>query len=49
MARANVMLGVMDGATHDARHEGGYRRIEVITGQRKRRDRSDEEKARIVS
>jgi transposase len=50
MARdyANAMLGVMDKSIHDARHEGGYRRIEVITGWRKRRDWSDEEKARIV-
>lgn len=45
---ANAMLGVMDEAMHEARHEGGYRRIEVITGRRKRRDWSDEEKARIV-
>lgn len=30
---------------HEARDEGGYRRIEVITGRRKRRDWSDEEKA----
>ena len=50
MARdyANAMLGVMDEAMHEARHEGGYRLIEVITGRRKRRDWSDEEKARIV-
>jgi transposase len=45
---ANAMLGVMDEAMHESRHEGGYRRIEVITGRRKRRDWSDEEKARIV-
>ena len=39
---ANVML--------DARQEGGsYRRIEVITGQRRRRRWTAEEKARIVA
>lgn len=45
---ANAMLGVMDEGMHEARHEGKYRRIEVITGRRKRRDWTDEEKARIV-
>jgi transposase len=39
---ANAML--------DARHEGcSYRRIEVITGQRRRRQWTAEEKARIVA
>ena len=39
---ANAML--------DARHEGdSYRRIEVITGQRRRRQWTVEEKARIVA
>src|SRR6476660_5254077 len=44
----------MADATHeamlDARQEGGsYRRIEVITGQRRRRQWTAEEKARIVA
>ncbi len=39
---ANAML--------DARHESdSYRRIEVITGQRQRRQWTSEEKARIVA
>src|ERR1700747_18512 len=39
---ANAML--------DARHEGdSYRRIEVITGQRRRRQWTADEKARIVA
>jgi transposase len=39
---ANTML--------DARHEGdSYRRIEVITGERRRRQWTDEEKVRIVA
>ncbi len=44
----NAMLGVMDEDMHEARHDGRYRRIEVITGRRKRRDWSADEKARIV-
>jgi transposase len=41
----------MLGDTHQHRHlrQGGYQRIEVITGQRRRRHWSEEEKARIVS
>ncbi|WP_246780664.1 hypothetical protein [Rhizobium sp. AQ_MP] len=46
---ADAMLGVMDEAMHEARDEGGYRRIEVITGRRKRRERIEEGKPRIVS
>jgi transposase len=35
---------------HQVRHEAdSYRRVEVITGGRRRRDWSDEEKARIVA
>ncbi|MCW1413806.1 transposase [Rhizobium sp. 1AS11] len=34
---------------HEARHEGKYRRIEVITGRRQRRNWTDEEKARILA
>ena len=35
---------------HQARHvSDSYRRVEVITGGRRRRDWSDEEKARIVA
>lgn len=45
---ANAMFGVMDEGMHEARHEGKYRRIEVITGRRQRRDWTDAEKARIV-
>src|SRR5215468_12355958 len=46
--------GLMADAMHegmlDARQEGGsYRRIEVITGQRRRRQWTAEEKARIVA
>jgi transposase len=34
---------------HQSRHDGvSYRRVEVITGDRRRRSWSDEEKARIV-
>lgn len=43
--RADAMLEVMD----EARHEGRYRRIEVITGRRQRRNWTDEEKARILA
>ncbi|MBM3096381.1 IS66 family insertion sequence element accessory protein TnpB, partial [Ensifer sp. T173] len=43
--RADAMLEVMD----EARHEGKYRRIEVITGRRQRRNWTDEEKARILA
>jgi transposase len=35
---------------HQARHDAdSYRRVEVITGGRRRRDWSEEEKARIVA
>ncbi|OMQ42832.1 transposase [Ensifer sp. 1H6] len=47
--RADAMLGVMDEDMHEARHEGKYRRIEVITGRRQRRNWTDEEKARILA
>ena len=47
--RADAMLEVMDEGMHEARHEGKYRRIEVITGRRQRRNWSDEEKARILA
>jgi transposase len=44
------MAGAMDEAMLDARQEGSsYRRIEVITGQRRRRQWTAEEKARIVA
>jgi transposase len=43
--RADAMLEVMD----EGRHEGKYRRIEVITGRRQRRNWSDEEKVRILA
>ncbi|EPE93609.1 transposase (plasmid) [Rhizobium grahamii CCGE 502] len=33
--RADAMLEVMDEDMHEARHEGKYRRIEVITGRRR--------------
>jgi transposase len=36
-------------AMDEARHEGGYRRIEVITGRRQRRNWTEEEKARILA
>src|SRR5260370_42042885 len=40
----------MANAMHDARQEGGsYRRIELITGERRRRQWTAEEKARIVA
>lgn len=42
---ADAMLEVMD----EARHEGKYRRIEVITGRRQRRNWTDDEKARILA
>ncbi|TCU03565.1 IS66-like element accessory protein TnpA [Rhizobium sullae] len=47
--RADAMLEVMDEGMHEARHEGKYRRIEVITGRRQRRNWTDEEKARILA
>jgi transposase len=47
--RADAMLEVMDEDMHEARHEGKYRRIEVITGRRRRRNWTDEEKARILA
>jgi transposase len=44
------MAEAMHEAMLDARQEGGsYRRIEVITGQRRRRQWTAEEKARIVA
>jgi transposase-like protein len=43
------MLEVMDEGMHEARHEGKYRRIELITGRRQRRNWTDEEKARILA
>jgi hypothetical protein len=43
------MADAMHEAMLDARQEGGsYRRIEVITGQRRRQQWTAEEKARIV-
>jgi transposase len=45
----DAMLEVMDEGMHEARHEGNYRRIEVITGRRQRRNWTDEEKARILA
>jgi len=47
--RAGAMLGVMDEAMDEARHDGVYRRIEVITGRRQRRNWTDEEKAQILA
>ncbi|MFS8115820.1 IS66 family insertion sequence element accessory protein TnpB, partial [Rhizobium jaguaris] len=47
--RADAMLEVMDEGMHEARHEGKYRRIEMITGRRQRRNWTDEEKARILA
>ncbi|MBY3027418.1 transposase [Rhizobium leguminosarum] len=47
--RADAMLEVMDEGMHEARHEGKYRRIEVITGRRQRGNWTDEEKARILA
>src|ERR1700739_1301912 len=45
-----AMADAMHEAMLDAKHEGGsYRRIEVITGQRRRRQWTAEEKARIVA
>src|SRR6267378_585093 len=44
------MADAMHEAMLDARHDGGsYRRIEVITGQRRRRRWTAEEKAGIVA
>ena len=44
------MADAMHEAMLDARQQGGsYRRIEVITGQRRRRQWTAEEKARIVA
>jgi len=43
--RADAMLEAMD----EARHEGVYRRLEVITGRRQRRNWTDEEKAQILA
>src|SRR6266566_8769093 len=44
------MADAMHEAMLDARQDGGsYRRIEVITGQRRRRQWTAEEKARIVA
>jgi transposase len=44
------MTDAMHEAMLDARHEGGsYRRIEVITGQCRRRHWTSDEKARIVA
>jgi len=44
------MADAMHEAMLDARQEGGsYRRIELITGQRRRRQWTAEEKARIVA
>jgi len=40
--RADAMLEVMDEGMHEARHEGKYRRIEVITCRRQRRNWTDE-------
>ncbi|MEF2074548.1 IS66-like element accessory protein TnpA [Consotaella aegiceratis] len=39
----------MDDARLEARNDGGDRRIEVITGDRRRRSWSDEEKDRILA
>ncbi|MGV2184565.1 IS66-like element accessory protein TnpA [Rhizobium rhizogenes] len=47
--RADAMLEIMDEGMHEARHEGNYRRIEVITGRRQRRNWTDEEKGRILA
>src|ERR1700741_5625801 len=45
-----AMADAMHEAMLDPRQEGGsYRRIEVITGQRRRRQWTAEEKARIVA
>lgn len=46
---ADAMLEVMDEGMHEARHEGNYRRLEVITGRRRRRNWTDDEKARILA
>ncbi|MFW8643171.1 IS66 family insertion sequence element accessory protein TnpB [Rhizobium beringeri] len=40
--RADAMLEVMDGGMHEARHEGKYRRIEVITGHAPAAELTDE-------
>ncbi|MCZ7448269.1 IS66-like element accessory protein TnpA [Rhizobium rhizogenes] len=47
--RADAMLEVMDEGMHEARHEGKYRRIEVITGRSQRRNWTYQEKARILA
>jgi transposase len=47
--RADAMLEAMDEGMHEAWHEGKYRRIEVITGRRQRRNWTDEDKARILA
>jgi transposase len=47
--RNDAMLEVMDEDMREARHEGNYRRIEVITGRRQRRNWTDEEKALILA
>ncbi len=47
--RADAMLEVMDEGMHEARPDGNYRRIEVITGRRQRRNWTDEEKGRILA
>lgn len=47
--RADAMLEVMDEGMHEVRHEGKYRRIEVITGRRQRRNWTDEEKSQILA
>ena len=46
---ADAMLEVMDEVMDEARHKGRYRRIEMITGRRQRRNWTDEEKARILA
>ena len=47
--RTDAMLEIMDDDIHEARHEGNYRRIKLITGRRQRRNWTDEEKARILA
>jgi transposase len=39
----------MDDVSDDARRGGGYRRVEVLTGPGRRRQWSDDDKARIVA
>ena len=44
------MANAMDDVRHDARHEADtYRRMELITGTRRRRSWTEQEKARIVA